>query len=212
MTTNVKKELNKNNNTDLLLYLTDELRYEKERTSSYLSYMYRTVQFTFAALIAIVVAALQVFNNEYSDIQTSIIIKLLFSYVLPACIYVFGTMYAFNAYALSACGKREDRLHRLICDIRDLESCDPMIPRLIMTKRSVSLLSYGVTLGFYLVIPPSSYIMALILSPFKTNDFFSIVLPAILIIIYWCIMIVIIINISKNFYNVNDATSWDENK
>ena len=72
---------------------------EHSRCENYFDRMYRTIQFTFVALIAIAVFT---FSNDLSNWS----IALMLSFVLPAVIYVFGIMFSYNAYALAIYGKR----------------------------------------------------------------------------------------------------------
>lgn len=90
-----------------------EFDFEYKREQSYFDYMYRSIQFSFVAVVTVFIAASQLY--EPSDQKDPIFCYVLLSYVLPACIYVFGTMYVFNAYGLAVCGNRAAKLHKLIC-------------------------------------------------------------------------------------------------
>ena len=142
-----------------------EFNFEHGRAQDYFEYMYKIVEFAFVAIISVVVAASQL----YAPDEYSFFFSILLSYILPICIYTFGTMYIYNVYALSICGKRAEDLHHAIYD-SDLykginESLLIVINQYIISNRKVTLLSYGVTLGFFLFVPAASHIIAMMLCP-----------------------------------------------
>ena len=84
-----------------------EFEFEHARCQHYFELMYKVIQFTFAAIIAVVVVVFQGNSNEQYG-------ALLLMLVLPVCIYVFGALYAFNAYALAVGGDRAEAIHEKI--------------------------------------------------------------------------------------------------
>ena len=120
--------------------------FEHGLTKNYFDLMYRSLQFTFAAIIAILVVAFQ------KDIESGAA-SLLLTLVLPVCTYVFGVLYAFTAYALAVSGKRAEivRSHiflnessfTLMHKYND-EALIKVLFTYVGNKRTISLISYGV--------------------------------------------------------------------
>lgn len=81
-----------------------EFQLEQDRSNCYFNLMYKTLQFTFLAVASFIVCAFSLYKEQ-------VIINLIFSLIIPICCYVFGIMYAYNAYALTVSGKRAEILH-----------------------------------------------------------------------------------------------------
>ena len=139
-----------------------EFEFEHKRTESYFDRMYRVLQFTFAAVIAIVIAAFQVESVEVKNVENYGAILLML--ILPACTYVFGPMYAFNAYALAVGGARAEAIHEKIYEIKygaikdsdkseNQDNVDKVVRRYVLNDRHLSLLTYGVALGCFFIVP-----------------------------------------------------------
>lgn len=60
-----------------------EFEFEHNRCQSYFELMYKTLQFSFAAIVALLVFALGKENYQGNSI-------MIFQLILPICIYVFG--------------------------------------------------------------------------------------------------------------------------
>lgn len=177
---------------------------------SYFNYMYKVLQFSFASIIAIIVAASQLFNVNDPNIEY--IKAIVLSYILPITTYIFGVMYAYNAYALTVCGKRAELLHREIytferkentneqnIEYRDVKQFQQITTH-ITTDRKITFWSYGLQLMFYLCFPLSSNIFSLILSNPEKYHFFYKILPFIMTALYIGILIRIIWGIVKDFF------------
>ncbi len=87
--------------------LIKELEFEVKRCSQYFDLMYRTLQFTFILISALIVF---VFQKNISSENSFLILCL----VLPVCTYVFGILYTYNAYALSVGGEKCELIHSYI--------------------------------------------------------------------------------------------------
>lgn len=175
-----------------------EFEFEHNRCQSYFELMYKTLQFSFAAIVALLVFALGKENYQGNSI-------MIFQLILPICIYVFGIMYAYNAYALAVCGERAEILHSHIYASGQNILTGEMgriLKIYVATDRKVTLLSYGVSLGFYLVIPIASCILGL----YKNNyviDLYTI-LSFVFLIIYHVLMAIVIKAISKKHFRINE--------
>lgn len=185
-----------------------ELKSENSRCSQYTTHMYQVLQFTFLAIIALAVCG-------FSKDVTADGFKVIFRLVLPICLYIFGIMYAFNAYALVNCGKREELLHSALITNQEKtnnsemifldKNTSSLIIRNVVVDRWVSMISYGVPLGFYLVLPPASVKIGYVMHKVPTDlPFFIIkVLPICGLIIYYIFMFIIIYKICRGHFNIN---------
>ncbi len=185
-----------------------ELEFENARLTNYFDYLYRTLQFTFVAIVAVFLAAADIYNSSGPSEQDKwIFFSILLYYVLPACIYVFGCMYIFNVYALSICGKRAEDIHKLIYDNKKIETCIKgdidLIKKYVISDRKITFLTYGVCLGFYIVCPLASITIALFCS--KLCMIWMIVLASVFYIIYIIIITIVIVNLVYPFF-FNDKT------
>ena len=106
--------------------LLKEFEFEDSRCKYYYDLMYKVIQFTFVAVVALAVCAFAK-DTEQSDKC------MILSLILPICIYIFGIMYAYNAYALSICGKRAELLHRKMIE-EYFNDEDPEQSHNILTK------------------------------------------------------------------------------
>lgn len=175
-----------------------EFTFEHGRCQSYFDLMYKTLQFTFAAIITVFGIAFGFLSDkaEYA--------ALMFFYILPVCLYVFGVMYAYNAYALAVCGKRAEILHKKVyCDVEETDEATLILKKYVNSSRFITLISYGVPLGFYFVIPLASILYSLIECKVKGNIFFYEILPFILLAVYYLIMIIIIVKIIRPYGAIN---------
>lgn len=185
-----------------------EFESAKDACQSYFNYMYKVLQFSFAAIIATIVAATQLFNVKDPNIEY--IKAIVLAYILPISTYIFGVMYAYNAYALTVCGKQAELLHNEIYSFDKIESKEndackdvenfPQIGKYIVTDRKITFWSYGLQLMFYVCFPLSSDIFSLILSNPPKYIFFYKVLPFIMTALYLGIMSIIIYGIVKDFF------------
>ncbi len=68
------------------------------------------------------------------------------------------------------------------------------------------MISYGVPLGFYLVLPPASVYIGYVMNTVKTNlpSFIIDVLPIVGLVVYYILMVVIIYKISKSHFGINE--------
>lgn len=187
-----------------------ELEAENKRCAMYMGFMYQVLQFTFVAIIALAVCA---FGTEIEPSGTIIVFKL----VLPICFYIFGVMYAFNAYALSKCGVREELIHSTIFGSNNNACQDAeesifvskdtyfLIAKNVATNRVVTLISYGVPLGFYLALPCASIYLGFLMGDPKIilPNFVFNILPIIGLIIYYVLMMVIIFNLVRPHFGIN---------
>lgn len=187
-----------------------EFNIAKESCDSYFDYLYKVLQFSIAAIIAIIVAAAQLFGNDASGIENIDDIRaIILSYILPICTYIFGVMYAYNAYALTVCGKHAEQLHNKIYEFKSvgenkaISNC-PDIKKYIVTNRSVTIFPYGLQLAFYMGFPVASNVFSIILCKDTSNFFFYRILPFIFTGIYLAIIFLIIIKIAKDFFIKSD--------
>ncbi len=171
---------------------------------SYFDYMYKTSQFSFAALIAIVVMTTQLINKTDAGYANAVL-KIVLVYVLPIFTYIFGIMYTYNAYGLAVCGKRAEIMHRKIyemgfeADINDGGFSDELI-KYVSTDRRVTLIGYGVQLTFYFLFPFSSIVVSNYFCIVTGHKFFFSILPYIFYIVYFAMMSLIVVMIAKNFF------------
>lgn len=182
-----------------------EFEFENNRCMFYLDFMYKILQFTFTADIALLTIAFSEKILSGSDVA-SIFLEL----ILPICTFVFGIMYAFNAYVLAVCGERAEMLHLKIYSCftaggemsGDEKSLYDNLCRYVIADRKVSLISYGVPLGFYLVIPwASCYLGWRHFTPY--DDLLLKISPVLCLIVYYILMAAIIIAIAKKHFSVN---------
>ena len=187
-----------------------EFDFEYKREQSYFDYMYRSVQFSFVAIVAVFITASELFT-PYSN-NKMLFFQVLLSYVLPTCLYVFGTMYTFNAYALSLCGDRAAKLHKMIYSGKQYKNnCTQtnMIKQYFLTDHRLSILSYGVTLGFYMVVPLACLVIVWLISWSHLNFFFFVMLPSVFYGIYLVILILLILRIRNQFITPNRKNKPD---
>lgn len=176
-----------------------EFEFEHSRCQSYFDLMYRILEFSFAAIAAIVVLGFGLLENFDKGI-TNYHVALIFSYVLPICIYVFGTMYLYNIYAMIICGARARKIHKEIYSAGELGELKPIISEYIISNKLVSVLAYGVSLGFYLAVPLASIIISNKFFSVTENIFYYNTLPFILLAIYYAIILVIIVQIIISYF------------
>lgn len=171
--------------------------FEHGRTQTYFDLMYRSLQFTFAAAIAVIVVAFR------TDIEIGAA-SLLLTLILPVCIYIFGMLYALNAYSLAVCGKRAEIIRgQIFCDTinQSSDNVPEDVKEILVTyvgnKRFISLISYGVALGCFIVAPIVSLILGFTLfSPY--NSWIKIVSICGLGL-YIILMTIVIVAIAKNY-------------
>lgn len=194
-----------------------ELKNENSRCSQYTTRMYQVLQFTFLAIITLAVCgfSVDVTPNGYA---------IIFRLVLPICFYIFGIMYAFNAYALVNCGKREELLHSALFNnqqkIHNTETIlldkdtSLLIIRNVVVERWISMISYGATLGFYLILPLASMkIPSITHKPISDLPFLIIkVLPNCCLSIYYILMTIIIYKIFKGHFSINKIQKTNKRK
>lgn len=177
-----------------------DLELENNRTKTYFDLMYKILQFTFVAIIALLAI---IFNSNINIFN----LRILLQYILPICMYVFGMMYIYNAYALAISGERAEILQFLIYeDIDDKNKFKSIVSKYICTNRKITLISYGVPLGFYILMPFASCLFATI----KTESFkclFFNILPWIFCGIYYALMGVLIAAISNKHFIVDKIQS-----
>lgn len=136
-----------------------EFEFETSRCQSYFDLMYKTFNFSFVAIVALVGFVCGLYGQEPEPANRDFFAGVIFCFAIPVCLYVFGIMYTFNAYALAACGKRAELLHNELYKNKDYINTkfyNKIIKRYIITDRKVALISYGVPLGFYILTPPAS--------------------------------------------------------
>lgn len=186
-----------------------EFELAQRECKSYFDYMYKVLQFSFAAIIAIIAAASQLFDADSPNIEN--IKAIILSYILPISTYIFGVMYAYNAYALTVCGKQAEKLHNEIYTFEtdEMDISDnlvnknvkdfPRIKKYIVTDRKITFFAYGLQLMFYVAFPVSSDVFSLILCDATGSFFFYKILPFIMTFLYLIIMSIIIFGIGKDF-------------
>lgn len=194
-----------------------ELKSESDRCSQYTGYMYNVLQFTFLAIISLTVCG---FSKDVKDDGFIIIFRL----VLPICFYIFGIMYAFNAYALVNCGIREEAIHSALFNGMQKEDNTEMIlldkatssflVKNVVADRWVSMISYGVPLGFYLVLPLASIKIGYVMNNEPTDLPLFIIkyLPNFGVVIYYILMIIIVYKIFKGHFSINKIQKETKDK
>lgn len=186
--------------------LIQEFKFEDERCKYYFSLMYKVIQFTFVAIVALIVCALE---NNINDTTKNLILSL----VLPICIYVFGTMYLYNVYALSVCGKRAELIHKQIFNNRELKEIESdelreLLAKYVIGDRKLSMLYNGVCLGFYITIPIGSYILSMEFPKFG-GAFFQIA-PIVCMILFYGLILFIMPTLIKEFRATNKIQKNDK--
>lgn len=187
-------------------YSYGEIRKELDESlaseKKYFDLMYQTLQFTFAAIIAVAGFGFGFFTEKEVSLNFC---SLLFSYVLPACLYVFGIMYAYNAYALALCGKKSEILHRKLYDkkMSSDSEFDDMMKKHVISSRLVTLLAYGVPLGCFLVVPIASVSFSCVIYSVSENLFFYHILPVLILWLYLFFMLILIVEIAKHHFVIN---------
>lgn len=174
-----------------------EFELEHNRCQAYFDLMYRTLQFVFVAIVALAVCA---FTNDADPELKNLILCL----VLPICIYVFGIMYTYNAYALTVCGKRAEVLHSKAFHCVEEEQNEHeqefvgVLSKYVVTDRKITFVAYGVPLGFYLVMPAASCYVG---NRYYTGypDQFLKYCPIVCLILYYTLMGIIVWAIAKDF-------------
>lgn len=179
-----------------------EFEFEHNRCQSYFDLMYKTLEFSFAAIVAIVVLGFGMCDVQ-KDIPTKYT-ALIFCYVLPVCLYVFGIMYAYNAYAMTLSGERAEKMHKKIYEKSNWEDFKSDISKYVISNRWITMFAYGTFLGFYIVIPPASIILSIEFFKVESSVFLYQVLPFILLAIYYIILTIIIFQIVKPFFAIKD--------
>lgn len=185
-----------------------EFEFEHNRCQSYFDLMYKILEFSFVAIVGIIVLGFGM-----CDIQQKIptkYIALIFCYVLPVCLYVFGIMYAYNAYAMTLSGERAEEIHRKIYENLNWEDVKSDISKYVITNRWITMLAYGTFLGFYIFVPLASVILSIKFFEVEYAFWYKI-LPIALLAIYYIILSIIIVKIIKPFFSVEN-TQLLENK
>lgn len=139
-----------------------EIRVEFEMADKncqrYFDRMYRTLEFSFAAIVAIVGIGFTLFEKSMVDIPGF----FLFAYVLPVCLYVFGMTYIYNAYALAVYGKTAEVLHHRLYLQKDnllrnsSNTYDQIMKKYVMTHPRYTKIAYGVCVAFFVILPGAS--------------------------------------------------------
>ena len=91
--------------------LKHEFDLEVNRCQSYFELMYKTFNFSFAAIVALVGFVCSLYGIDTQPEYKDFLVGVILYFAIPACLYVFGIMYTYNAYSLAVCGKRAERLH-----------------------------------------------------------------------------------------------------
>lgn len=171
------------------------LNLEHTRGENYFDRMYRVLQFTFAALIAIAVFS---FGKESPALSKMLMLK----FVIPAFIYVFGILFTYNTYALSICGKRATillhALHNYPEKGQSNDSVETILRTYVGTDRKMSFLAYGVPLMFYILVPLISILISYNSQP-ETWPVFLNYLSMGILFVYYCFMGIMIYGVGINF-------------
>lgn len=187
-------------------YSSEELKREFDTyiasETKYFDLMYQTLQFSFAAIIAVAGFAFAFFTEDKSAMNYC---SLLFSYVLPGCLYVFGILYAYNAYSLALCGKKAEILHRKLYANRKSKDpeFDSVMKKYVISNRKITLLAYGVPLGYFLGVPIASISFSCVIYDMQESLIFYHIVPVFILWVYLVFMIVLIIAIAKDFFAIN---------
>ena len=177
-----------------------EFDFEHARCQGYIDCLYKTLEFTFAALIATVGIGFG-FSSENSPNDFGVAV---FSYVLPISIYVFGVMYAYNSYALAICGKRAEELHGRMYQLNGYDTkFINTVNKYVLANRTFTMLAYGVPLGFYLTIPIVSILYSIVKFSDNCSVFMAIVIPLLALVLYLLIMSVLIIHIINPHFSIS---------
>lgn len=175
-----------------------EFQLEHARSEYCFDRMYKILQFTFAAIIAIAIFA---FNKQIVQDYTKL---FMLSYVLPAVSYVFGLMFLHNAYSLSVCGKRAITIRKEIyCDLKENESkskysLNNVLYNYVSADRKIAFVAYGSITAFYLLLPLFSILICFMDSCDEKYAYLLWISFAILIL-YYVFMMVMIVGIACNF-------------
>lgn len=203
-----------------------EFEMEHARSNHYFGLMYKTLQFAVATISALVVVAFTKSEPQDSTNMFSICLTC----IIPVCTYIFGILFAFNAYALAVCGKRAEELHKKIVSWDKLKASDELstystkeedphffatLEKYVISNRVVTLISYGVPLMFFFIVPFFSIIIGLQLFEDQMSEPFFRILAIVGFSIYVLLMIFIIICIGRNFFlgknaNGNEAVQDNE--
>lgn len=185
-----------------------EFEFEHNRCQSYFDLMYKTLEFSFAAIVAIVVLGFGMCDVQ-KEIPTEYT-ALIFCYVLPVCLYVFGIMYAYNAYAMTLSGERAEKIHKRIYEKLNIKDFKSDISKYVISNRWITMFAYGTFLGFYIVIPPASIALSIKFFTVESSLFWYKVLPFILLAIYYIILTIIIVQIVKPFFAIQKPQAVEE--
>ena len=131
-----------------------ELELADRNCQRYFDRMYKILEFTFAAIIAIVSVGFGFYTKDKVDDFVS----YLFLYVIPVCMYVFGVLYLYNGYALSVYGLSAEILHSKIYETKGSrqKEFDKCMRNYVLTLPSLTVLSYGLTVVFFVLFPRAS--------------------------------------------------------
>ena len=178
--------------------LFEEFIFEDKRADGYFDRMYRIFQFTFALLVSLLVFALGLnLPDEYRNVTLQ--------YILPISLYVFGIMYAYNAYALAMCGKRAEILHQAIYKDTNLDIFDDdlktQLSNYVITDRKVTMISYGLALGFYYTIPILSVFVGMHFTYMYEHILYKI-LPYVFYGIYFILESIVVANIINPHWSI----------
>ena len=170
----------------------DDIRNEFELAASdcqrYFERMYKIIDFSAVAIIALLGIGCNIFAEDI------VAACLVFGYFLPGCVGVFGMLYAYNAYALAACGKKAELLHGLLYEgeTGKTEKINAAMNRYIVTDDVAKIIAYGVVLAFYMLIPAVSVAFTLWhLDHFVHWGWYG-VLPGLCVLVYWMFVIIIV--------------------
>ena len=143
---------------DLIL----EFQLEVTRCQSYSDLLYKAIQFTFVAVIALVAAAVP---GEEVGKSTVFILMIC----IPICVCVFGVLYAYNMYALGICGTRAEKIHQKIYSFEGQNSVggqmksqeeDPfsgVLTGYVISKKYLTVIAYSAMLLFFIAVPEISF-------------------------------------------------------
>ena len=183
--------------------LKHEFDLEVNRCQSYFELMYKTFNFSFAAIVALVGFVCSLYGIDTQPEYKDFLVGVILYFAIPACLYVFGIMYTYNAYSLAVCGKRAERLHNELyknAKYKDKKFFRDVIKKYIITNRKITLISYGVPLGFYMGAPMASCYIGYNL--YNTNERFGwgfLICSIICIIVYLVLIWLVILEIKKDF-------------
>ena len=196
-----------------LRYSPDEIRRELEESlaseKKYFDLMYQTLQFTFGAIIAVSGFGFTFFTSSPVSLKYC---SLLFSYVLPACLYIFGILYAYNAYALTLCGKRSEILHRqLYIHKKDPNpTFDLMMKKHVISNPYLTIIASIASIGCYMLIPIASISFSCAIYSIEAgarNLFYYHILPVLILWGYYICMIILIASTGSNHFGISKVHS-----